>query len=304
MEQTTLNVIAVPVTSVYADPAKNTRKHAPARIEELALSMVEDGQLEAAEVQELPPDHPQRANGFECELVFGFRRHMAIEFVNKNALYDGDKFPGGFPIAVRVVEGKGEKEKFLSNVAENVQREEPNPIDKAYMIKRGKDEHGVTQREMAKRLNIKESTASALVKLLDAPPKIQKRVVDGKVSWDAVVVALSLEEDERKAALDALSKDAAAGEPKGRAAVRAASRGKEDAEGEGDAKPKKAKATRTLKEVRVYFAERAEPEEGEKDKRSIAVAEQCKAIMSYIDGRCGYKKLDMMLYPHLYSSKE
>ena len=91
------------------------------------------------------------------------------------------------------------KEAALVALVENVQREDLNFIEEAKGYKKLMDEFGLTQTEIAQKMNKKQSTISNKIRLLNLPQDIQESIVINKLTERHARALLKLEdEDERK----------------------------------------------------------------------------------------------------------
>jgi len=67
-------------------------------------------------------------------------------------------------------------------IVENLQRQDLNPIEKAWSFQRYIQEHGCTQEDLARRIKIDRSTIANLVRLIELPAIVQDALRQGKIS--------------------------------------------------------------------------------------------------------------------------
>jgi ParB family chromosome partitioning protein len=67
-------------------------------------------------------------------------------------------------------------------IVENLQRRDLDPLEKAASFKQYLSAWGGTQDELAKRLSIDRSTVANLIRLLELPEAVQKRLRSGAIS--------------------------------------------------------------------------------------------------------------------------
>ena len=80
-------------------------------------------------------------------------------------------------------------------IVENLQRKDLNPVEKALSFRRYIDEHACTQDDLARRLKIDRSTIANLMRLLELPDEILRKLRDGKISAGHARALLPLGEE-------------------------------------------------------------------------------------------------------------
>lgn len=163
-----LEALAIPLDDIVRSPHNTRKTFDPASISSLAESMRQVGQTTMCEV--LP------AFGGKYELVDGERRYRAAR-------------EAGLPTlrcAVRDVGAGNKVEIDLVRLAANRDREDLNPIDEALAFQHFLDPveqggHGVSQAELAKRINVSASQISNRVRLLRLPERARGLVISGEM---------------------------------------------------------------------------------------------------------------------------
>ena len=218
------------------DESRNGRRFVP-KVEDMMVALLTQGQQSPIKVR------PSPGNEGKLEVVFGFRRVKAAI-----AIMDQELFDGVFKLRYEV-EDLDDKSAFISNLAENKDREGTTPIDNAYNYQRLKTEYGMEQKEIAKVLNVHPSTVSQTLKLLNLTAAEQKQVALFTTSGGKKGIATStayelaeMDPEERKEKLAELQ-GAAGTKRVTRSAVK---KSKEDS-GKGKQKG------RTAKEIRITF---------------------------------------------------
>jgi len=106
----------------------------------------------------------------EYELIAGERRLRA------------SKLAGLASVPVVIREDMGDKIKFELAIIENLQREDLNPIDRAYAFKKLVEEFSLKHHEVAKRVGKSRVFVTNTMRLLALPDEIQKGLVNGLIS--------------------------------------------------------------------------------------------------------------------------
>ncbi len=146
---------------------------------ELANSLREHGLVQPIVV---------RAHGDRYQLIAGQRRLFAARRLGW----------GNVPVRVLEVD-----DRQMSEIAivENLQRRDLDPLEKAASFKQYLSSWGGTQDELAKRLSIDRSTVANLIRLLELPESVQKRLRSGAISMGHARALLPLGDEEEQARL-------------------------------------------------------------------------------------------------------
>jgi len=153
---------------------------------ELANSLREHGLVQPIVV---------RAHGERYQLIAGQRRLFAARRLGW----------GNVPVRVLEVD-----DRQMSEIAivENLQRRDLDPLEKAASFKHYLAAWGGTQDELAKRLSIDRSTVANLIRLLELPEAVQKRLRSGAISMGHARALLPLgDEAEQSRLADRIASD-------------------------------------------------------------------------------------------------
>ncbi len=174
------------------------------------------------------------------EVVGGFRRLRAALYLRES----GECPDFEIKYVVRKI---SDSEAALQNVSENVQREDPKPVQLAYAIRSLNTDYCLSMKEIAGRLKRSEAWCRKLVDLVNLAPSIQAAVADGTVPVMAALEMATLPASEQIATFDAV-KDSG-----GKVSVAKVREQKPPAVGV----PPKPKAL-TVKQIEVVFVEAAQ----------------------------------------------
>ena len=160
-------------------------------------------QAEATGVRMIPVDHvrpseqqPRRHFKLEPlrELADSIRVHGLLQPVLVRETHDGWELIAGerrwraarmaglerIPAVVRA--DRGEMERLILGLVENLQREDLDPIEEARGIARLVEEMGLTHQEVSERLGMSRAAVTNALRLLAAGPTLQAAVESGAVS--------------------------------------------------------------------------------------------------------------------------
>ena len=129
-----------------------------------------------------------RAYGDRYQLIAGQRRLFAARRL------------GWGKVPVRVLEVDDRQMSEIA-IVENLQRRDLDPLEKAASFKQYLSAWGGTQDELAKRLSIDRSTVANLIRLLELPEAVQKRLRSGAISMGHARALLPLGDEEEQARL-------------------------------------------------------------------------------------------------------
>ena len=129
-----------------------------------------------------------RAHGDRYQLIAGQRRLFAARRL------------GWGKVPVRVLEVDDRQMSEIA-IVENLQRRDLDPLEKAASFKQYLSAWGGTQDELAKRLSIDRSTVANLIRLLELPEAVQKRLRSGAISMGHARALLPLGDEEEQARL-------------------------------------------------------------------------------------------------------
>lgn len=239
---------------IVVDHSLNGRKnqHDEKSIAELAESIAKFGQKQPVTVR--------RIEGNKVQLSFGYRRYEAV------ALYNS-QHPDA-PLKLKaIVTDANDKDSFIGNVVENIDRKTTNAVDDAHNQRRLREEYGYTEAEIASLYHVSQAWVCQVRKLLTLSDELQTKVIEGNLPVAAAMELAGLTVDEQATAV------AAAITPTGEisaAEVKKVVREKKAAKGE--------KCGRSLREVRKFYEELNLP--GVDDK----IREFAKSGLAFLNG--------------------
>jgi ParB family chromosome partitioning protein len=129
-----------------------------------------------------------RMVGNHYQLVAGERRLRAARSVGKTEV----------PV---VIVDFNDRQTLEAALAENIQRADLNPIEKAQGFKEYLDRFTVTQEELAAKLGVDRTTISNLVGLLDLAPEVQEAVRVKQITLGHAKVLKGIKDSQRQVAL-------------------------------------------------------------------------------------------------------
>ena len=156
----TLPASEIPEGLIDANPYQPRSEVHDADLVELANSLREHGLVQPLVV---------RAKGERYELIAGQRRLAAARRL------------GWGKVLVRVLDVDDRQMSEIA-IVENLQRRDLDALEKAASFKQYLATWSCTQEELAKRLSIDRSTVANLIRLLELPEAVQKRLRDGAIS--------------------------------------------------------------------------------------------------------------------------
>ena len=164
------------IASIVPNPYQPRREFEPGALEELALSIKEQGVLQPILVRAVAGP-----NGQNFELVAGERRLRASQLAGLSTI----------PAMVRELSNE---ESLAIALIENLQREDLNPIEEALGLQQLKDQFGLNQEDLAKRISKSRPAVANLLRLLHLPQAIQSDIQRGKLSSGHARALLAIDE--------------------------------------------------------------------------------------------------------------
>ena len=148
----------IALEQISPNPRQPRQSLDDAAVEELADSIRAQGIIQPLLVR----PHPDEGEGFE--IVVGERRFVAAGRAGLHAV----------PCIVRTLD---DRQTFILSIAENVAREDLNPIDEAAAYRRMLDEsYAAHQGEIAELIGVHRTRVSRKLKLLELDPRVQDHV--------------------------------------------------------------------------------------------------------------------------------
>jgi ParB family transcriptional regulator, chromosome partitioning protein len=184
------NAIEVPVDRIQPDPDQPRTEFDPEALDRLARSLKERGQLQPIRVR-----WDESAGRYV--VVVGERRWRAAQLAGLETL------------ACVVVTGEPSPEDLLEDqLVENALREDLKPIEQARAYRCLMTSRGLTQAQLAERLQIRQGTVAKALALLALPEPIQASVDAGEIGTET---AYELSKIDDRAQQVELARDVAAG---------------------------------------------------------------------------------------------
>lgn len=177
------NVQTLPISRVEPRKDQPRREFDPAAIEELAASIREYGLIQPITVRPLEKGYYQ--------IIAGERRWRA------------SRAAGLKEVPVRILEADDKLAMELALV-ENLQREDLNPMEEAAGYKKLMDDYGLTQEQVAERVQKSRPAVTNALRLLHLGESLQKKVSSGALSAGHARALLPLRDEamREKAAAD------------------------------------------------------------------------------------------------------
>ena len=172
-----LDVTYVPMDKIAANPSQPRKYFKDEALEELSGSLKEYGVLQPILL---------RDDGKAYTIIAGERRYKAAKLAGL------EKIPA-------IIKTMDSREVALIALVENVQREDLNFLEEARAYKRLMDDFGLTQIEIAEKMNKKQSTISNKIRLLSLPDEIQSSILENNLTERHARALLKLgDEEDRK----------------------------------------------------------------------------------------------------------
>jgi ParB family chromosome partitioning protein len=173
----------VPVANISPNP-KQPRKHFdPESLKELAESIKSQGLLQPLLLRPIDPTRPGK-----YEIVAGERRWRACKLAGLTEV----------PAMIRAF---SEQDTLVAALIENLQREDLNPMEEALGLHSLKEEFGLSQEELARKIGKSRPAIANSLRLLSLPPEVQKVVSEGGISAGHARALLSISRPEAQAEL-------------------------------------------------------------------------------------------------------
>ncbi len=173
----TQQIISVPIKDILANPEQPRKIFYDEAIKELSGSIKEYGVLQ-------PIILKKESDGYI--IIAGERRFRAAQMAGLSEI----------PALVKNME---DQEAALVSLVENVQREDLNFLEEARAYKRLMEDFGLTQVEIAEKVNKKQSTISNKIRILALPEDIQEKLIQNKLTERHARALLKLnDQDDRK----------------------------------------------------------------------------------------------------------
>jgi len=202
----------------------------------------------------------------QLECVAGFRRLAAARYLIDSGICTDYKIK-------YVVMRLNDAEAALMNLTENMEREDPNPIQIANAIRCLNEDYGMSFKDISVKLKRPASTISNMVNLVSLPKSIQDSVIAGTTTVSAAIELARMPASEQAQAFEVAGSDGAKVTP---ARVKAA----KATTSVDDTTPR----PRTTKQVRAYLEGRTPV--------SALDAAFTKTFLGFLDGTASDREMD------------
>mgnify|MGYP003587310025 CR=1 FL=1 len=152
------------IKDIIPNPNQPRRKFNEKALEELAASIRSQGILQPLLVRPCGPAKPGK-----YEIVAGERRWRASQLAGLTEI----------PVLIRSFSAQ---DTLAAALIENLQREDLNPVEEALGIQTLKDEFGLSQDDLAKKLGKSRSAIANSLRLLSLSEATRKDLADGRLS--------------------------------------------------------------------------------------------------------------------------
>src|SRR3954464_5033283 len=192
------DIYLVDPTALIVDWRKNLSRNGEeppvndALIELARDRMPKKGQGDTAEGTsgQLNPILARPLSDRRLEVVGGFRRMRAALWLIESGTRPDFRIK-------YVVSRLSDAEAALVNLSENMQREDPKPIQLAHAVRSLTEDYGLTLKQVASRLKRSEAWLSSLLNLVMLPKHIQESVANGKTPVSAALELTKLPTDKQ-----------------------------------------------------------------------------------------------------------
>ena len=178
-----MNTVELDISLIHPNPYQPRLEFELAALEELSLSIQENGLLQPIVVREV-------YNGYE--IIAGERRFRAC------------RMAGLTSVPCRIMEAN-EMQTATMALVENIQREDLNAIEEAKAFVQMMRLSNLTQEELAKKVGKKQSTIANKIRLLNLTEEVQNEVISKNISERHARALLSLTSDQQRKALQEIT---------------------------------------------------------------------------------------------------
>lgn len=163
------SVFLLEIDRIKENPLQPRRDFNEKELQSLAASIREHGILQPIVVTKLEKEGPSGIK-VSYELIAGERRLKAAKM-------------SGLDFVPAIIRKKTDSQNKLElALVENIQRSGLNPIERARSFKRLHEEFGMTHYQIADKVGQSREKVTNTIRLLQLPVKIQKAIVEGKIS--------------------------------------------------------------------------------------------------------------------------
>jgi ParB family chromosome partitioning protein len=167
--------LMLPLDKVEINPAQPRKVFREKEIEELALSIKENGIIQPLIVS----SNPDQKNYL---LIAGERRYRAAKLL-------------GLEFVPVIIKKATKKEQMIMSIIENVQRSDLNCVEEALAYYQLMEEFKLTQEEVAKKIGKERSTIANFLRILKLPKEIVMMLQKDMLTFGHAKVLASLKDD-------------------------------------------------------------------------------------------------------------
>jgi len=170
------DILSVEVERIKPNPHQPRKNFDKNKLQELADSIKQHGVLQPLVVSK---------KGQEYQLIAGERRLEAAKMAGLSKL----------PVIIR---DASEQENLELALVENLQRDNLNPIERAYAFKKLIDEFNFIQEDISKKIGRSREAVANTMRLLNLPAEIQRAILENKISEGHGRAILALSDNEKQ----------------------------------------------------------------------------------------------------------
>ncbi len=170
-ESNSLKVAYVPISNISPNPNQPRKSFDEIALNELAVSIKEQGVIQPLIVEEIVPGR--------YSIVAGERRFRAAQIAGLTEI----------PV---IVKSLSEIQRIQISLIENIQRENLNPIEEAYAYQYLMQRSNLTQEEVAEKVGKSRSAIANSIRLLGLSDKLKDDVISGQLTAGHARAILSL----------------------------------------------------------------------------------------------------------------
>lgn len=183
--------VLVALANIDPNPYQPRQGVSAARVKQIAESISEHGLLQIPTGRLADPKDPKG----RVELAFGHTRFKSIQHLFKNGEWDllvsQDGKPNG-PAMYIHIEPLINQQMFEFAITENSQREDLTTTERARAMVAYRDEFEKTSKDIATLFGVSASTVRGLIRLLDLPAPVHKKMDEGNLPESSARLLLSL----------------------------------------------------------------------------------------------------------------
>lgn len=173
-------VVDINIKDIKTNPYQPRKTFSPEKLEELIKSVKEKGIIEPIIVKEIADN--------KYELIVGERRFIAAQ-------------RAGLQTVPAIIKNVSSVEQLEIALIENIHREDLNPVEEAYAYKQLMEGMHFTQEQLADKIGKNRATVANILRILNLPDSVKKRIISGELTLGHAKVLLSIEDENRQKAL-------------------------------------------------------------------------------------------------------